>query len=632
MYTDLEGYTALTQHDEPLAMKVLEKHRELVRSVIPRHSGHEIKTMGDAFLLEFDSALQATECATDIQRAHREYNAEATEKISVRIGIHVGDVIHRSGDVYGDAVNIASRIEQLAQGGGICISEQVYDQVHNKIPYNLTKLQPTKLKNVAFPTDVYQLEALREGMPQPAGGYDAHRLAVLPLTNISPDPKDEYFADGMTEELISTISGISELNVISRTSVMGYKGTGKRVAEIARELEVGTVLEGSVRKAENIIRVTVQLIDANRDKHLWSQNYDGELKSIFKLQSDIASKVAGALKVKLLSVEAKQLETAPTTNAEAYTLYLRGRQLFNEGSDSALRQALELFNRATKLDPSFARAYTSIGDCYSLLGIRSYISFDESVSGMKSGAKKALEIDGNLAEGHYLLARVAWAEDDHVTDELEARKAIELNPNLAQAHAMLGVVKASNGYPNESIRLLETALSLDPLSSEIIRFLANAYIYTGRTKEALDFLNKNASIAPFSVSLSLTNLYLTQRDYQKAEEEIRSLESRYPRDFSVLSLRGYLSALKGDREATNKAIASLEKSFAGGATITRNVGYIRYFLGDVDGFFAAMKRAAEEHVLDPTILRYSPLFEKARRDPRYREVMVKSGLDPEPKE
>jgi TolB-like protein/lipopolysaccharide biosynthesis regulator YciM len=631
MYTDIEGYTALTQTNEPLAMELLQKHRELVRAVLPKHSGREIKTMGDAFLLEFASALQATECAVEIQRTHHEHNANARDKLSVRIGIHVGDVIHQRGDVYGDAVNIASRIEQLAQGGGICISEQVYDQVHNKVPYRLTKLQPTKLKNVSFPTDVYQLEAREEKMQHEAG-YDAHRLAILPLTNISPDPKDEYFADGMTEELISTISGISELNVISRTSVMGYKGTGKRVADIARELEVGTVLEGSVRKAENMIRVTVQLIDANRDGHLWSQSYDGELKSIFTLQSDIASKVAGALKVKLIPVEAKQLEKAPTTSPEAYTLYLRGRQLLNEGTDSSLRQALELFTKATKLDPLFARAYIAIGDCYALLGIRSYVSFDEAISGMKSAAKKALEIDPKLAEGHYLLARVACGEDDHIKDGEEAQKAVELNPNLAQAQAMLGTVMGTNGYPKQATRLLETAISLDPLSGELIRFLGNMYAYTGKTKEALDFLTKCLSIAPVPASQALATLYLTERDFEKAEKEIISLEARLPKDFSVISLRGFLSALKRDRDATMKVIERLEKSFSGGATVRRNIGYMRYFLGDTEAFFEAMMRAAEEHVLDPFVLRYSPLFEKARRDPRYRQVMIKSGLDPEIKE
>jgi TolB-like protein/Tfp pilus assembly protein PilF len=481
------------------------------------------------------------------------------------------------------------------------------------------------LKNVAFPTDVYRVELIPLCL-QPEAEHDRRRIAVLPLTNISLDPKDEYFTDGMTEELISTISGISELNVISRTSVMGYKGTNKRIAEIGRELDVGSVLEGSVRKAENMIRVSIQLIYAKTDRHLWAQNYDGELKSIFKLQSDIAEKVAGALKIKLLSQEAKQLTKAPTTSTEAYTLYLRGKQLLNDGTDSSIRQALELFTGATKLDPSFARAYVTIGVCYAQLGIRNYMSFDESRSGMKSAAKRALQIDSDLAEAHALLSRVAWAEDDRVLDEIEARRAIELNPNLAEAQAMMGVLKATNGYPTDSVRLLEVAHSLDPLNSETVTMLGRMYIYTGREEEALKHFEKNAKVSPFPVSLLHVEFYLNKGELQKAENEIVSLEFHYPDNFNVLMLRGYLSALKGDRQEAERIMEKLRRNFAGGATLERNIGYIKYYLGDLDGFYDSMMRAAEEHVLDPSVLRYCPLFEKARRDPRFRQVLLKSKI------
>src|SRR5208337_1359530 len=213
MFTDIVGYTALTQKNEPLAMKLLERHRELIRPIISKHSGREVKTIGDAFLVEFASALEATECAVEMQKTLHEFNETPADGVLVRVGVHVGDVIHKGDDVYGDAVNIASRIEPLASAGGICISEQVYDQVRNKVPYELVRLQPRELKNIAFQIDVYKLDLPWEAGVRPESEEDKHRLAVLPFTSMSPDPNDEYFADGMTEELITAMSGLQGLQV-----------------------------------------------------------------------------------------------------------------------------------------------------------------------------------------------------------------------------------------------------------------------------------------------------------------------------------------------------------------------------------------------------------------------------------
>lgn len=267
----------------------------IIRSVLAKNNGIEIKTMGDAFLIEFPSALQAVRCAVDIQRTLHEYNrGHPTDSlISLRIGIHLGDVIHEKGDVYGDAVNIAARIEPLATPGGACISEQVYAQVKNKLEFPMPSLGRKSLKNVSDEIELFRIlfpwenkgdQPTREHRP------DLKRIAVLPFTNISPDPKDEYFADGMTEELISTLSGIRALRVISRTSVMIYKQqTGKSLSDIARELDVAAVLEGSVRKAGEKLRITVQLIDAKTSEHMWAERYDRELKDVFSIQSEISN-------------------------------------------------------------------------------------------------------------------------------------------------------------------------------------------------------------------------------------------------------------------------------------------------------------------------------------------------------
>ncbi|MGI0079276.1 MAG: adenylate/guanylate cyclase domain-containing protein, partial [Nitrososphaerales archaeon] len=327
MFTDIVGYTTLTQNNEPLALKLLERHRDLIRPALSRYGGREVKTIGDAFLVEFGSALQATECAFEIQKILHEYNESASDKISLKIGIHVGDVIHTQGDVYGDAVNIASRIEPLAKGGGVCISGQVYDQVRNKILYQTTKLETGPLKNISLPTDVYRLDLPWERGDVPDNiALPSNRIAVLPFVNISPDPNDEFFADGLTEELITNLSLVKGLKIIARTSVMNYKKKEKNISVIGKELGVGTVVEGSVRKAANRIRVTVQVIDANTEEHLWASNYDRSLDDIFAVQSDIASRVSEAIPSNISKLKPAQV-LSKTEDVRAYMYFLQGKHI-----------------------------------------------------------------------------------------------------------------------------------------------------------------------------------------------------------------------------------------------------------------------------------------------------------------
>ncbi len=274
-FTDMVGYTSLAQRDESLALQLLDKHNALVRSVAKQHQGREVKTIGDAFLFEFDSALDAVLCSVRIQSSLRERNRAAPpdEKILVRIGIHVGDVIHLGGDILGDAVNIASRIVNFAENGGICISEQVYAQVRNKVQVPLVKMPGQKLKNVDQQLDLYQV-VLPWEQSGPPKSSPRSRIAILPFRNISPDPGDDYFADGLTEELISTLSEVKGLRVIARTSVNRYKDTNKSVSQIGSELQVAFILDGSVRKAGNRIRVTAQLIDTESQEQAWLRGKD----------------------------------------------------------------------------------------------------------------------------------------------------------------------------------------------------------------------------------------------------------------------------------------------------------------------------------------------------------------------
>jgi len=472
VFTDIVGYTALAQRDESLALGLLEKHNSLIRSVISAYRGKEIKTIGDAFLLEFESTLDALSCAVEIQRAFWKWNESLPEggKIFLRIGVHVGDVIVRNNDILGDAVNVASRIEHEADPGGICISEQVYSQIRNKVNYQFVKLTQRKLKNVELRMDLYSM-----GMPWNSKGTGSNlqisarnRIAVLPFANISPDPVDAFFSDGLTEELISTLSEIKELRVIARTSVNRYRGdTDKDAAEIGSELQVSYILEGSVRKSGSKIRVSTQLIDVSTQEHVWSNHYDRNLDDVFLIQSDIAKNVADSLKLTLLNKEKIRNEEKGSQSLTAYVAYLKGRALLHDRSEKAIRAAKLQFETAIKEDPSFALAYAGLADLEMISGNYLLSPFRESIEDAKSYIKKALELDPDIPE-----ARVSKAEQliyEYKFQEAieEFRRAISLNPSYALAHYWYSNLLADFGRKEESRSEMILAEELDPLSSVI---------------------------------------------------------------------------------------------------------------------------------------------------------------------
>ena len=634
MFTDMVGYTGLSQRNESLAMKLLEEHRQILRPFFPRSNGREVKTMGDAFLVEFSSALEAVRCGFEIQQALHEFNSSRPieKEVLIRIGVHVGDVIHSQDDVLGDAVNVASRIEPLAEPGGICVSQQVFDHVMNKTDTTLAWVGEVALMNVWLPLAVYKVVlpwmAQAKGEVRPS----RDRVAVLPFVNISPDPADEYFADGMTEELIDRLSQVKQLKVLARTSVMSYKKMEKKVSEIARELKVGTIVEGSVRKAANKIRVTVQLINADSEEHLWSERYDKELDDIFGVQTDIASRIASSLAGALVVKEAPRLAQKDTEDMAAYSHFLRGRQLLNEGSAGSIGKAMSSLEKAIELDPSFARAYASLAGCYLEALGQGLVPNEEAHAKARAAIQKALGLDPDLADAHEAMAYLGWNMDDYRTAEAEARKAIELNPNLAVAYTMYGTLKATWGYPEEAIRLWEKALLLDPMSHWAIRHLGLMYSARGRKQEAEAHWIKNLGIAPFDCLLGAADGYLNDRNFEKTDDTTRSLEAEFPDQMQTVALRGELEALRGIVEGAEKAIGALGAKYGGKGLANHYIGIIRYLLGDMDGFFEAMLLDVKNHALNPFPLRYWPLLEEAREDPRYREVMLKNGLDPDMKE
>jgi TolB-like protein/Tfp pilus assembly protein PilF len=631
MYTDIEGYSSLTQGDESLAMKLLESHREIMRPVFAKYSGREVKTMGDAFLLEFDSALQATECAAEVQRALRVYDETAPLKVPVRIGIHARDVIHRDGDVYGDAVNIASRIVRLAAGGEIFISAQVYDQVHNKVSYRLLKLGPQALKNISFPTDVYKLELpWQASKMNEAWKQDRKRVAILPLVNITNDPNDEYFADGMTEEMISTLSNVSGLTVISRTSTMQYKGAKKNLVDIGRELGAGTLLEGSVRKAGNRVRITIQLLDAREDKHLWSQSYDRDLQDIFAVQLDVATNVADALKVKLLDRDATQIKKKPTENTEAYLLYLKGREYWNKRTEDAVRKAMEYFQLAIDADPDFALAHVGIADCWPVLQTQRLVSSTEAAPKMKQAVLKALKLDSTSAEAHTTyaleLAAYEWKWEEA---ELEFKRAIELNPNYGTAHHWysFAVLRLTRRL-DEELKEADKALELDPLAPVMSLNMGQTLYTREEYDKAIEYFDKALAIDPnfLLAYIHQARCHLASGRYEKGIELTETFESKMSsgtrRKIGLAWAYG-----RGGRIAEAKRLVS-EVEQAEDKELIHPIEFADTFcaLGETDKMFEYLNKAAIGKDITVPFALIDPLYKPYRSDPRFTALKTKVGI------
>jgi adenylate cyclase len=635
MYTDMVGYTALGQRDESLSLAIVEAQQKVLGPVLARHSGRVVKTMGDAFLVEFTNALEAARCAYDVQRAVKEFNlALSTEKrIHLRVGIHLGDVVEKEGDIFGDAVNIASRIEPLAEDGGVCITQQVYDQVKNKVDVALVSKGKMSLKGVSEPVEVYRMVMpWSEEKVIPPMQLDKRRIAILPLTNISPDPADEYFADGMTEELISTMSRIRGLKVIARTSVMGYKGGHKKVDEVARELDVGTVLEGSVRKAGNRVRITVQLIDSETSEHTWAESYDRELIDVFAVQSDISMTVAEALKVQLLSEERAVIEKKPTADPEAYTLYLKGRHRWNEKTQQSINKALEYFEHATRIDPGFALAYSGLADCYNALAGFDWMAPDRAYPLAKGFSMKALEIDESLAEAHASLAvtlkNQLW---DFASAERELRRAIELRPSYAPAYHWLAGLLGLLGKVEEALSWERRAIEIDPYSPPINTGMASWLAVSGKTDEAMRQFQQAAKLDPDYIPARIwkSEVHVVLSEYDAAVEEAAKaveIEKTPPTELNL----AWAYAVTGARDKAQGILDSVLSRAASEQVCPVGVGTVEFALGRPDEGFNWLEKALKERDDCLQDLVSDLWFKQYRSDPRWKRIYARMGLPQNP--
>ena len=634
IFTDVVGYTLLGQKNESLSLSLLEEQRKLVREILNRHNGREVKTIGDAFLIEFPSALDAMRCAYDIQGKARERNVPLPEerRIHLRIGIHLGDVVESEGDISGDAVNVASRIGPFAENGGICLSRQVYDQVQNKFELPLTSLGPKTLKNVGTPIELYKVALpWQEARTSSSTRLDKKRIAVLPFANISPSASDEYFSDGMTEELIATLSRIKSLGVIARTSIIRYKGLTKPVVDIGRELNVGTVLEGSVRVAGKKLRITAQLIDAATEEHLWSDVYDRDLEDAFAIQTDIAKRIAKALRVRVLQSETFRIEKKATGIPEAYSLYLKGRHSLNTRTQKGLKAAIQHFENSIKHDPNFALAYTGLADAYSILASYSleYIPPREGFPKAKTAAEKALSLDDHLAEAHASLGLVKfYYEWDWSSAEAELKKALELNPGYAQAHQYYADFVKSFGRFEEALGEMKKALALDPLSYSINTGIGHILYLSRQYDQAIDQYSKIVETDPAFVPARLWfgRPYMQKGMFKEAIEQSEQAVRLAKESTVSLATLGQAYASAGMEAEARKVLDRLIERSRKQYVPSYWIALVHMSMGNKDEAFAWLERAYQERSSWLVWANVEPRFDPLRSDPRFTSILTRMRL------
>jgi adenylate cyclase len=502
---DVVGYSRLMTIDEAGTLAALTSLRKnLVNPKISEHNGRIFKLTGDGILIEFPSVVSAVACAVDIQSALRTRNAtEPAARIEFRIGVNIGDVIVEGEDILGDGVNVAARLESIAPIGGITVSQSVRDHVGNRLDLVFEDMGERRLKNIERPIRVYSISLDASAHAQPNGTMSLRgekpSIAVLPFLNMSGDPEQEYFSDGITEDIITDLSKVSGLFVVARNTVFTYKGKTAEVQEVAKHLGVNFVLEGSVRKAGSRVRVTGQLINGKDGGHVWADRYDRDLTDIFAIQDEITHAIVEQLKVKLLPQEKKSIGQMPTANVEAYTYYLRGRDFFHRHSKRYFELARRMFLKAVELDPRYARAYAGIADCDSFLFL--WYREDIAIDSILDTSAKALALDDKLAEAHGSrgLALSLLRDYDQATAEFE--QAIALDPNSYETHYLYARASFAQGNLKRAAALFERAAEIKPDDYQSVCLLIQVYRSLGRDQESKEAARKGVKLAEGELAL-----------------------------------------------------------------------------------------------------------------------------------
>lgn len=635
LFADMTGYTAMMQEDEYKAKTLRNRQKLALENFIPSYNGKIIQYFGDGTLSLFDSAIDAVKAAVEIQQ-----ELQREPKVQLRIGIHAGEVVLDKDGIYGDCVNLASRIESLAVPGSVFISDKVYDEVKNQKDIKTVSLGKFALKNVKRQVDVYAVASEKLVIPT-AVQMDAKTgsektIAVLPFVNMSNDPENEYFSDGISEEILNALAKVDGIRVTSRTSSFAFKGRQEDVRQIGIKLGVSAVLEGSVRKFGKRVRITAQLINTADGYHIWSEVFDSSLEDIFEIQDEISLKILNRLKENFAPVKNHDPIIKPATgNIDAYNLYLKGLYHWNKSKPEEIKIAINDFNEAIQLDPQFADPYCALSYCYSYMGSAGLMEPTEAFARAKDYTLKAISIDSNHANAHLSLAAISFFHHwDFDGTAVSLQKAMDLNLNSSLINQIHGWLLIAKGEFTKAIEKMEQALLLDPLSLPLITNLADAYSFAGRFEDALLQYDKVIELDPtFRRAFEGKGmLYLAMGDYEKAIHFSEIYHRLVGDPQKGLSTLGHAYAAGGYTDKTMAIIQILNErqKKEPGIPLHMDLAFIYAGLKDYDNAFYHLNKTYESRVGIACLgmifcVRY-PMMNELRADQRFKSLTERMDL------
>jgi len=634
LFTDIEGYTSMMQRNEEHAVLLRDRHRSILEDAHGKFNGTVIQYYGDGTLSIFPSAVQAVECALNMQQFFNQMPA-----VPVRMGMHIGDIMVKDGSVYGDGVNLASRIESLGVAGCVLISDKVNDELHSHRSFKTRSMGSYQFKNIDREVEVFALDHPGLVRPEPnslTGKTEQKKappiispilkksIAVLPFVNMSNDPEQEYFGDGIAEEILNSLSHLNELKVAGRTSSFQFKGKNVDLREMGHILGVNTVLEGSVRKQRNHLRVTVQLINVEDGFHLWSERYDRELDDIFEIQDEVALSVTENLKIRLLDGEKESITRTPTVNKQAYDLYLKGRFYWNRRGTS-LKQGLGYFLQAVALDPEFSLAQAAIADTYALFAFYSILPSHEVIPKARQAAENAISVNAAKVEPYAVLAYMAtfyywdWSEA-----KLQFEKALEINPDYPATHYWY--CNYWCWVERDYMRAAEEAkkaIELEPLNSHVFNILASVYVCARAYEEAYNAsltaieLDANSFLSHCALSMALNG----QGKSTEALDAIRFAVKISGRHQYALLMFSWLLAINDDIPGAKSILDELLTRSGTEYISNLSLSVAAYYSNNHPQALVFMEKAFEERAsLLATISGY-PFLSFIRTDVRFQPFL-----------
>lgn len=632
MFADMVGFTALMQEDENMAKSKRDRYRQKLDEEITLNGGKILQYYGDGTLAIFGSAVSATNCAVKVQK-----ELQNEPKVPLRIGLHIGDIVYDNDGVFGDAVNVASRIESLAIQGSVLISEKLFDEIKNHPLLPAKSMGHFELKNVKQPVAIYAMTSDGLVVPKPdelhGKAKNAYRsVAVLPFLNMSPDPDNEFFSDGITEEIINALTKVEGLQVTSRTSSFAFKGKSDDIRHIAQRLNVSTILEGSVRKAGQRVRITAQLVNAIDGYHFWSESYDGSLENIFDLQDEISRKIANKL-IEHLAVGkvTTPLVKSSTTNPDAYNHYLKGIYYWNRWNPVDNQKAVEELQKAIDIEPNFAKAYAWLANCYILAGTMGFLKSEIAYPKAKENGHKAMMLEPDNSECNISIGLIYLFVDWNWEGARRAfEKAMELNPGAGGGYQTYSYYLIAVGKIKEAIQALEKAAKLDPLSLPIGTHLANGYLAEEKYDEAISHVNKMLELDPtFRNAIELKGwAYFLKGECEIAISLLKQYQSLTGDEQKGLTLLAYVYSKCGFTDKTLELLEILYKRVKDNPNSSFNIDLAVIYngLGDYDKAFEYLNKAVEERSGAVIFLRSSPIWKDVKNDSRFQGILKKAGL------